>query len=92
MVGATIGGTGIVAVGWDGPFDARDAAVWGSADGIGWSRFPHDDEALGGLRDQRMLDVVAAEPGLVAVGFEGPGFQGQGGDSDAAVWVLAQEN
>ena len=91
MVGAMIGDRGIVAVGWDGPFDAFDAAVWGSADGISWSRFPHDDEALGGLRDQRMLDIVAAEPGLVAVGFEGPGFQGQGGDSDAAVWVLAED-
>lgn len=90
MVGATIGRPGIVAVGWDGPFDALDAAVWGSADGISWSRFPHDDETLGGLRDQRMLDVAVTEFGLVAVGSEGPGFQGQGGDSDAAVWVLAE--
>ena len=65
--------------------------VWGSTDGISWPRFPHDDNALGGLRDQRMLDVVVAGSALVAVGFEGPGFQGQGGDPDAAVWVLAED-
>lgn len=45
-----------------------DAAVWVSADGISWSRVPHDDEVFGGPEDQRMNDVVAGGPGLVAVG------------------------
>ena len=92
IVGGVAAGPGIVAVGWDGPFDARDAAAWASTDGISWARLPHDDEALGGLRDQQMLDVVAAGPGLVAVGFEGPGLEGATGDSDAAVWVLSFED
>ena len=91
MRSVTSGGPGLVAVGSAGKGGDHDAIVWTSPDGLNWSRFPHDDNALGGLRDQRLLDVVVAGSALVAVGFEGPGFQGQGGDADAAVWVLAED-
>jgi hypothetical protein len=79
MTSVTVGGPGLVAVGWDlGPTDA-DAAVWTSPDGITWSRAPHDEENLGA---GQVTSVTSTGSMLVAVGNEGS----DGGD-DAAVWT-----
>jgi len=81
MFGVTAGGPGLVAVGIDGSGGDWDAAVWISADGLAWSRVPHDESALGGPGRQGMSKVVAGGPGLVAIGWE------EGGDDDVAVWT-----
>ena len=67
MSGVTIGGPGLVAVGWD---ESNGAAVWTSADGIVWSRVPPSDLLSSRLRDSgdSMTAVTAGGPGLVAVG------------------------
>ena len=79
MLDATAGGPGLVAVGrdgaggyWGNPILARGgqhAAVWVSADGLTWTRVPHDEDAFGG-RTTTMHSVTAGGPGLVAVGRE----------------------
>jgi len=91
MTSVTIGGPGLVAVGFDqsgGSFGYlgidRDAAVWTSVDGITWSRVPHDEAVFGGEGFQEMNSVTAGGPGLVAVGTDE-----SGGDSDTAVWTSA---
>jgi hypothetical protein len=76
------GGPGLVAVGAEFSGDDFDAAVWASPDGITWSRVPHDEAVFGGPDYQEMWSVVAAGPGLIAVGLDG-----SGGDWDAAVWA-----
>ena len=76
------GETGLVAVGSDQPAADLDAAVWTSSDGIRWSRAPHDEFVLGGSDDQEMYSVAATSWGFVAVGFDG-----SGGDADAAAWT-----
>ena len=70
MWNVTVGGPGLVAVGmdWSGP-DA-DAAVWTSADGLTWTRVPHDEDVFGGSGHQAISAVTTAGPGLVAVGVE----------------------
>ena len=60
----------------DAPEADVDGAVWSSLDGIEWERV--DAPGLDGPGDQRLLDVVAAGPGLVAVGTDG---------TSAAVWT-----
>jgi hypothetical protein len=55
-----------------------DAAVWLSANGVTWSRAPHDRAQLGGPGDEVMTAVTAGGPGLVAVGRAG---------TDAAAWI-----
>ena len=99
MVSVTVGGPGLVAVGWDGPFSElrlRRAVVWTSPDGITWSRVPDDDTVFGGEGDQPMFDVTPAGPGLVAVGHDEPhlGFAGATTALQglAAVWVAASED
>ena len=89
MVSVTIGGPGFggpgfVAVGVDESAEEldKDAAVWISADGVTWSRVPHDEAVFGGEDDQQMVTVIVGGPGLVAVGGDGP-FD----DADAAVWL-----
>ena len=68
----TVGGPGLVAVGydgcctWDNPVGV--AAVWTSVDGIVWSRVPHDDSVFG-PSNEAMVSVTAGGPGLVAVGY-----------------------
>jgi len=47
-----------------------------------WTRIADDETIFGGTNEQRMSDVVAGGPGLVAVGRDG-----SGGDEDAAVWT-----
>ena len=85
MLSVAAGGPGLVAVGSVGgllelvanPIETA-AAVWISADGITWSRVPHDEAIFGGVEDQVMNSVVVGGPGLVAVGSDG---------SAAAVWT-----
>jgi hypothetical protein len=94
MWSVTGGGPGLVAVGWDGLFADRDAAVWTSTDGITWSRVAHDAAVFGAADSQVMLSVTGGGPGLVAVGGELVAVGGDlsGGDADAAVWVAATED
>ncbi len=72
MNDVTVGGPGLVAVGydgcctWDNPLGV--AAVWTSVDGVVWSRVPHDDLVFGS-RNDAMVSVTAGGPGLVAVGY-----------------------
>ena len=73
-----VGGPGLVAVGLAESDVGNDASVWLSADGLVWIRVPHDESVFGGERDQGMFDVVAVDPGLVAVGYQA---------TDAAVWT-----
>jgi hypothetical protein len=97
MHSVTVGGPGLVAVGSSGiggenldvldpgEFDknfATDAVVWTSVDGITWSRIPHDEAVFGGSGSQTMSKVIAAGPGLVAVGSDETDD-----DADAAVWT-----
>jgi hypothetical protein len=41
-----------------------------SLSSLTWSRVPHDEAVFGGPLEQRMFDVTAGGPGLVAVGLE----------------------
>jgi hypothetical protein len=79
MTSVTVGGPGLVAVGWDLVGGDADAAVWTSPDGVTWSRVPHDEEVFGGGSHQAMWHVTAGGPGLVAVG--------EDGSRDVAVWT-----
>ncbi len=83
MSSVTAGGPGLVAVGWASPGDSGHAAVWTSADGITWSRVPHDETVFGFYTE--MSSVTAGGPGLVAVGWE-INFSL---DADGAVWTSA---
>ena len=82
MLSVTAGGPGLVAVGGEAKRTGVAAAVWTSPDGIIWSRVPHDEAVFGGDGDEMMWSVTAGGPGLVAVGVDAPG-----GDGDAAVWT-----
>ena len=82
MVAVAAGGPGLIAAGYDSSGGDRDAAVWVSPDGLVWSRVPADEEVFGGGADQTIWSVIAGGPGLVAVGDDV-----SGGDGDAAVWT-----
>ena len=81
MRDVTMAGLRLVAVGSDGSGGDGDAAVWTSPDGETWTRVPHDEVIFGGADAQSMLGVAAVGGGVVAVGFDY-----SGGDGDAAVW------
>ncbi len=109
----TLGGPGLVAVGTEcerycAPFlgpppdlvDNQDAAIWVTTDGADWMRIPHDEAVFGGPGRQVITDVVAAGPGLVAVGIVDHSYvdwirwpelrpEPVGGrdDLDAAIWT-----
>jgi hypothetical protein len=68
----------------DPAMENADAVVWTSPDGLTWSRVPHDETVFGGTGGQQMFGVVVGGPGLVAVGREGLGADGNG---SAAVWT-----
>ena len=76
----------VVAVGFDGsqaPHDGVagfDGAVWQSSDGRAWVRVPGD--LFGGPEEQQIKNAVAYQGKIVAVGWDG-----SGGDLDAAVWT-----
>jgi hypothetical protein len=80
MQSVTVGGPGLVAVGWDGhPHGGTsNAVVWTSVDGITWSRVPYNEAVFGRDDGQWMWSVATGGPGLVAVGFDSSG---------AAVWT-----
>lgn len=90
----TAGGPGYVAVGGEVIGTHGRAAVWTSSDGSSWSLVPDgpvfDVGGPGTFNDGRnhgaMVDVVAAGPGLVAVG---SACAEQGGACRAAVWTSA---
>ena len=88
VLGIAEGGPGLVAVGStfnpEYPDEDIAAAVWTSADGMSWSRVPHQEEVFGGPGIQDMKDVVAGGPGLVAIGWDNPL---DGWNSSAAVWT-----
>jgi hypothetical protein len=73
MVSVTVGGPGLVAIGFDRGAQGGegDAAVWTSSDGFTWSRVPHDEVVFGGESQPQMLSLTAGGPGLVAVGTDG---------------------
>jgi hypothetical protein len=90
MVSVTVGGPGLVAVGFDSPAAMPNdgeppwqvegsAAVWTSPDGLTWTRVPHDEAAFGGESQQMMLSVTTGGPGLVAVGTDGYPYIGNSG-------------
>lgn len=68
MAAVSTGGPGLVAIGedtrpgWNG---GLRALVWTSADGISWTRVPHDESAFG---EVGMADLISTEFGLVAIG------------------------
>ncbi|HSH11539.1 MAG TPA: hypothetical protein VLA10_07115, partial [Ilumatobacter sp.] len=79
--------SGFVAVGHDvedfGPAGADyDAAIWQSPDGTNWSRLPHDEAIFGGDGWQGLRTILAAESGLVALG-----WAEHDGSYDVAVWT-----
>jgi hypothetical protein len=84
LLSVTVGGPGLVAVG-DGQDEvgrrSTDAVVWSSVDGTNWLRTPHDQAVLG---NADMIDVIAAGPGLIAVGSYDPR---EAASVNAAVWV-----
>lgn len=80
MVGMATFGEELVVVGFETTDTGdRDAAVWLESGGL-WNRI--EDGSLGGDGNQQMTAVLAAGPGLVAVGFDD-----SRGDEDAAVWT-----
>jgi len=86
MLSVTAGGPGLVAVGRDGAAgELGAAAVWTSDNGLTWTRVPHDEVIFGGPGGQEMESVVAARPGLVAVGRTEDASQ----VGRAAVWTSA---
>ncbi len=94
MVSVTVGGPGLVAVGFDAPAgnEEGNAAVWISPDGFTWSRVPHDEGIFGGRSEQKMLSVTVGGPGLVAVGSDGHSDDASDHRidplaADAAVWT-----
>ncbi len=84
MHAVVAGGPGWVAVGYDDVGEGYEgdwiAAVWTSPDGATWTRVPHEEALFGGMNDQEMFGVLAAGPGLVAVGTD---------DDSPAAWVSA---
>ena len=81
MLGVASSDPGFVAVGYRGHGGTLDAAVWTSEDGREWTPVEGDPD-LEGARNEVMNRVARTEFGLVAVG-----YQGLGGDRDAAAWV-----
>jgi hypothetical protein len=82
MRSVAIGGPGLVAVGFETSHGDPDAAVWTSPNGTAWTRIGGSRALFGGAGEQQMATVTAGGPGLVAVGYDG-----SGGDLDAAVWT-----
>jgi hypothetical protein len=88
MMAVTVGGPGLVAVGWDGHFwggePAGMAAVWTAPDGVDWTRVAHDDAVFGVPDSTVMTAVTAGGPGVVAVGYQ---VDLSTDDRDAVVWA-----
>ena len=84
MLAVVAGEFGVIAVGYDsnGGANGTNAAVWIASDGQGWSRVLHDELVFGGPDLQVMNGVAMGGPGVVAVGSDASGL-----DGDAAVWT-----
>jgi len=104
MESVTVGGPGLVAVGSSGSGGDVDAAVWTSADGVGWSRVPNDEPVLGlgasvnarpdtsDFAPEGMQSVTASPFGLIAVGLDwSDDLLPEDLRPDAAVWVGVPE-
>jgi actin-like ATPase involved in cell morphogenesis len=72
---------GVIAVGYDGSAGNLDSAIWSSDDGIEWVRSASTDE-LGGPGEQQIKGLTVLDGRLVSTGWDG-----SGGDLDAAVWI-----
>ncbi len=85
MLDVTVGGPGLIAVGYDNDGTDRDAAVWTSVDGLTWTRVPHDEATFGGpeIETMRGIAVNAAGFGVAA------GTQWANYDYDAALWTYS---
>jgi hypothetical protein len=85
MFDVTLGGPGLVAVGED---DSA-AVVWTSADGLAWSRVPHDEAVFGLILGDgnAMTGVTVGGPGFVAVGSDGLNSDNPTGRARAVVWT-----
>ena len=87
MYSVTVGGPGLVAVGFDRAILAQYGAVWTSTDGLTWSGVPHDELVFGKEGEQWIFrrDCRRAAP---SVGRNCPVGRRP---EDAAVWVAATE-
>ena len=83
LYAVTGGGPGLVAVGRRESDRVNDPVVWTSPGGETWSPAADLEEALRQTGGQLMADVIAAGPGLVAVGADGS-IAGV----NTAVWTL----
>jgi len=83
MQDVTVGGPGLIAVGYDNDGSDRDAAVWTSVDGITWTREPHSETVFGGVETETMNGVATGSTGVVVAA----GTQWAPYDTDAAVWT-----
>jgi hypothetical protein len=72
----------LVAVGRDESSGDGSAAIWTTADGIGWSRVPHDETVFGGPGFQGMETVAVWTGGFVATGTDR-----SSGAADVVVWL-----
>lgn len=85
MLGVTVLGSELVAVGTAPSEGGLDGAVWTSEDGIDWARVDPDSTsvtALGGLGKQYVIEVLEFRGGLAAFGREG-----RTRNDDADVWL-----
>lgn len=83
MLGVTVLGSGLVAVGTADSEGGLDGAVWTSVDGVDWTRAESVSvTALEGLGRQYVIEILAFRGGLVALGREG---RDRGDDAD--VWL-----
>ena len=73
------GGAGVVAVGSDSSIGNQDAAAWTSRDGTAWTRVA--SSSFSGAGDQEISGVAPNGSSVVGVGWDG-----SGGNFDAAVW------
>ncbi len=82
LTAVTTGGPGLIAVGWRVVDRELDPEVWTSTNGSEWTLASDTDGAFSAPDRQVITDVVAAGPGLLAVGATGSVL-----DSSAAVWT-----
>jgi hypothetical protein len=82
MLGADAYKGGFVVGGRDASAGDVDAAVWTSSDGATWTRLEADPAVFGGSGEQLIKWVLTTPDRIVAAGWDG-----SGGDLDAAVWV-----
>ena len=87
MWSVTLGGPGVVAVGWAWyGIEQYRAAVWTSPDGVTWTQVPDGPNLRGGVGWATFMYAVASsDAGFVAVGNE----SSLGLETDPAVWTSA---